>query len=112
MNRNFIFNARKQGGSARNLNLRCGSDASKRSFGAHRDLIAFGHGHLPGASYDDLGIRRHGLLRSTRCRDFGAGGHRLLQDTGRRGFAVPKYELRSHANCAAMRTAQPCELRL
>ena len=99
MNRNFIFNARKQGGSARNLNLRCGSDASKRSFGAHRDLIAFGHGHLPGASYDDLGIRRHGLLRSTRCRDFGAGGHRLLQDTGRRGFAVPKYELRSHANC-------------
>lgn len=80
MNRNFIFNARKQGGSARNLNLRCGSDASKRSFGAHRDLIAFGHGHLPGASYDDLGIRRHGLLRSIRCRDVGAGGHRLLRD--------------------------------
>ncbi|WP_295097911.1 NnrS family protein [uncultured Campylobacter sp.] len=99
MNRNFIFNARKQGGSARNLNLRCGSDASKRDFGAQRVLGAYGCGYLSGARCDDLGIRRHGLLRSTRCRDFGAGRHRLLQDTGRRGFAVPKYELRSHANC-------------
>lgn len=80
MSRNFIFNARKQGGSARNLNLRCGPDASKRSFGAYRDLVASGHGHLPGSSCDDLGIRRHGLLRSTRCRDVGAGGHRLLRD--------------------------------
>ncbi len=80
MNRNFIFNARKQGGSARNLNLRCGLGADERGFGVHRDLVAFGHGHLPGASYDDLGIRRHGLLRSIRCRDVGAGGHRLLRD--------------------------------
>ncbi|WP_298986827.1 hypothetical protein, partial [uncultured Campylobacter sp.] len=80
MSRNFIFNARKQGGSAQNLNLRCGSDASKRSFGAHCDLGAYEHGHLPSARCDDLGIRRHGLLRSTRCRDFGAGGHRLLRD--------------------------------
>ncbi len=131
MSRNFIFNARKQGGSARNLNLRCDPGASKRSFGAHRDLVAFGHRHLPGASYDDLGACKHGLLRSIRCRDVGAGGHRLLRDTkcydfaacidrlfrdigccdlsasgyslsqdiGRRGFAVPKYELRSHVNC-------------
>nr|WP_314881591.1 NnrS family protein [uncultured Campylobacter sp.] len=81
MNRNFIFNARKQGGSARNLNLRCGSDASKRDFGAQRVLGAYGCGYLSGARCDDLGIRRHGLLRSTRCRDFGAGGHRLLRDT-------------------------------
>lgn len=80
MSRNFIFNARKQGGSARNLNLRCDPGASKRSFGAHRDLVAFGHGHLPGASYDDLGACKHGLLRSIRCRDVGAGGHRLLRD--------------------------------
>ena len=80
MNRNFIFNARKQGGSARNLNLRCGSDASKRSFGAYRDPCVCNHGRLPSARCDDLGIRRHGLLRSTRCRDFGAGGHRLLRD--------------------------------
>ena len=81
MSRNFIFNARKQGGSARNLNLRCGPDASKRSFGKYRDPVAFGHGHLPGASYDDLGACKHGLLRSIRCRDFGAGVHRLLRDT-------------------------------
>ena len=80
MSRNFIFNARKQGGSARNLNLRCSPDASKRSFGAHRDPGAYGRGHLPSARCDDLGIRRHGLLRSTRCRDVGAGGHRLLRD--------------------------------
>ena len=80
MSRNFIFNARKHGGSARNLNLRCGSDASKRGFGAHRDPGAVRH-WLSGASCDYLGIRRHGLLRSTRCRDFGAGGHRLLRDT-------------------------------
>ena len=99
MSRNFIFNARKQGDSVRNLNLRCGLGASKQDFGAHRDLVAFGHGHLPGASYDDLGACKHGLLRSIRCRDVGAGGRELLQDTGRRGFAVPKYELRSRANC-------------
>ena len=98
MSRNFIFNARKQGGSARNLNLRCGPDASKRRFGAYRDPCVCNHGRLPSARCDDLGIRRHGLLQSTICRDFGAGGHRFLQDTGRRGFAVPKYELRSHAN--------------
>lgn len=80
MNRNFIFNARKQGGSARNLNLRCGLGASKRDFGAHRDLIAFGHGHLPSAEYCDLGAHRHGFLQSTKCRDVGAGGYRLLRD--------------------------------
>ncbi len=81
MNRNFIFSARKQGGSARNLNLRCGLGADERGFGAYRDPGAYEHGHLPSASCDDLGIRRHGLLRSTRCRDVGAGGHRLLRDT-------------------------------
>ena len=80
MSRNFIFNARKQGGSARNLNLRCGPGASKRDFGAHRDLIAFGHGHLPSAEYCDLGAHRHGFLQSTKCRDVGAGGYRLLRD--------------------------------
>ena len=81
MNRNFIFSARKQGGSAQNLNLRCGLGADERGFGAYRDPGAYEHGHLPSASCDDLGIRRHGLLRSTRCRDVGAGGHRLLRDT-------------------------------
>ena len=80
MSRNFIFNARKQGGSAQNLNLRCGSDASKRSFGTYRDLGAYEHGHLPSARCDDLGAGKHGLLRSIRCRDVGAGGHRLLRD--------------------------------
>lgn len=80
MSRNFIFNARKQGSSARNLNLRCGLGASKRSFGAHRDPGAGRHG-LPGASCDDLGIRRHGLLQGLKCYDVGAGGHRLLRDT-------------------------------
>ena len=98
MSRNFIFNARKQGGSARNLNLRCGPDASKRGFGAHRDPDACRY-RLLGARCDDLGIRRHGLLRSIRCRDVGAGVRELLQDTGRRGFAVPKYELHSRVNC-------------
>ena len=81
MSRNFIFNARKQGGSAQNLNLRCGPGASKRSFGTHRDPGAYGHGHLLGASCDDLGIRRHGLLQGLKCYDVGAGGHRLLRDT-------------------------------
>lgn len=80
MSRNFIFNARKQGGSARNLNLRCGLGANKRGFGAHRDPDACRY-RLLGARCDDLGIRRHGLLRSIRCRDVGAGGHRLLRDT-------------------------------
>lgn len=81
MSRNFIFSARKQGGSARNLNLRCGPGASKRSFGAHRDPDAYGRGLLRSAEYCDLGARRHGYLRSTKCRDIGAGGHRLLRDT-------------------------------
>ena len=81
MSRNFIFNARKQGDSARNLNLRCGLGASKRGFGAQRALGAYGHGHLPGAKCDDLGIRGREFLRSIRCRDVGAGGHRLLRDT-------------------------------
>ena len=98
MSRNFIFNARKQGGSARNLNLRCGPGASKLRFGAHRDPDACGHG-LPGASCDDLGIRRHEFLRSIRCRDVGMYIHSLSQDTGHRGFITPKYELRSRANC-------------
>lgn len=99
MSRNFIFNARKQGCSAQNLNLRCGSDASKRDFGAYRDPGARNHGHLPGARYDDLGIRRHEFLRSIRCRDVGMYIHSLSQDTGHRGFITPKYELRSRANC-------------
>ena len=80
MSRNFIFNARKQGGSARNLNLRCGLGASKRDFGAQPDLGAYGHGLLRSAKYCDLGACKHGLLRSIRCRDVGAGGHRLLRD--------------------------------
>ena len=80
MSRNFIFNARKQGGSARNLNLRCGPGASKRDFGAHRDPGAYGYGLLRSAEYCDLGARRHGFLQSTKCRDVGAGGYRLLRD--------------------------------
>ena len=80
MNRNFIFSARKQGGSARNLNLRCGPGASKRDFGAHRDPGAYGYGLLRSAEYCDLGARRHGFLQSTKCRDVGAGGYRLLRD--------------------------------
>ena len=115
MSRNFIFNARKQGGSAQNLNLRCGPDASKRSFGKYRDLGAYGHGHLPGASCDDLSARidglfrgigrydldarRRELLRGSGCIDVGAGRHSLTQDAGHRGFITPKYELRSRANC-------------
>jgi len=80
MSRNFIFNARKQGGSARNLNLRCGPGASKRDFGAHRDPGAYGYGLLRSAEYCDLGARRHGFLQSTKYHDVGAGGHRLLRD--------------------------------
>jgi|GEM_PF-52087 len=131
MSRNFIFNARKQGGSARNLNLRCGLGASKRGFGSHRDPGVCNHRLLLDARCDDFGACKHGLLQSIRCRDFGAGGHRLLrdakyydfvayidrlfrdveccdlsasgyslsQDAWRRGFAAPKYELRSRANC-------------
>ena len=115
MSRNFIFNARKQGGSARNLNLRCGPDASKRSFGAHRDPCVCNHRLLLDARCDDLsaridgflrGIRRYDLdarrrelLRSFGCIDVGVGRHSLSQDTGHRGFIIPKYELRSRANC-------------
>ncbi len=80
MSRNFIFNARKHRGFARNLNLRCGLGANKRSFGAHRDPGACGRGLLRSAEYCDLGARRHGYLRSTKCRDVGAGGYRLLRD--------------------------------
>lgn len=114
MNRNFIFSAREQGGSARNLNLRCGLGASKRSFGAHRDPGACGRG-LSGASCDDLSARIDGLfrgigrydldargrelLRSSGCIDVGAGRHSLSQNTGRCGFITPKYELRSRASC-------------
>lgn len=85
MNRNFIFNARKQGGSARNLNLRCILGADKRSFGAHRDPGAYEHGRE--------------LLRSSGCINVGAGRHSLSRDTGHCGFITPKYELRSRANC-------------
>lgn len=115
MSRNFIFSARKQGDSARNLNLRCGSSAYERGFGAYGDPCAYGHGHLPGAKCDDLSARidglfrgtwrydldarRRELLRSSRCIDVGAGRYSLSQDTGHRGFITPKYELRSHANC-------------
>lgn len=80
MSRNFIFNARKQGGSARNLNLRCGLGASKRDFGAYRDPVAYEHGLLRSVEYCDLGARRNELLRGGRCYDVGAGGHRLLRD--------------------------------
>ncbi len=81
MSRNFIFSARKQGDSARILNLRCSSDASKQGFGAHRNPGAYGYGLLRSVEYCDLGARRHGFLQSTKCRDVGAGGHRLLRDT-------------------------------
>ncbi|WP_295150328.1 NnrS family protein [uncultured Campylobacter sp.] len=80
MSRNFIFSAHKQGGSARNLNLRCGLGASKRDFGAHRDPGAYGHGLLRSAEYCDLGARRHGFLQSTKYRDIGVCEHRLLRD--------------------------------
>ena len=131
MSRNFIFSVRKQGGSARNLNLRCSLGANKRGFGAHRDPGACGHGLLRSAEYCDLGALGHGFLQSTKYRDVGAGRHRLLRDTKcydfvacidrlfrdigccdlsasgyslsqdawRRGFAAPKYELCSRANC-------------
>lgn len=115
MSRNFIFNAHKHGGSARNLNLRCGSDAYERGFGTYCDPGARNYGHLPGASCDDLGARIDGLfrgigrydldargrelLRSSGCIDVGAGRHSLTQDTGRCGFITPKYGLRSRANC-------------
>lgn len=99
MSRNFIFSVREQGGSARNLNLRCSSGASKLRFGARRDPGARNYGHLPGVSCDYLGIRRRELLRSSGCIDVGAGRHSLSQDTGRCGFITPKYELRSRANC-------------
>ncbi|WP_299086554.1 NnrS family protein [uncultured Campylobacter sp.] len=115
MSRNFIFDARKYGGSARNLNLRFGLGASKRDFGAQRALSAYEHGHLPGASCDDLSARidglfrdigrydldarRRELLRGSGCIDVGAGRHSLTQDAGHRGFITPKYELRSRANC-------------
>lgn len=114
MSRNFIFNARKQGGSARNLNLRCGLGADERGFGAHRDPGAGRHG-LPGASCDDLSARidgflrgigrydldarRRELLRGSGCIDVGAGRYSLSHDTGHRGFITPKYELRNRANC-------------
>ena len=88
MNRNFIFNARKQGDSARNLNLRCGPGASKRDFGAHRDPGACGRGLLRSARCDDLGACKHGFLQSIRCRDVGAGGHKLLRDTKCYDFAA------------------------
>lgn len=115
MNRNFIFNARKQGGSARNLNLRCGLGAYERGFGTYCDPGACNHGHLPSARCDDLGARidgflrgigrydldarRREFLRGSGCIDVGAGRHSLSQDTGRCGFITPKYELRSRANC-------------
>ena len=115
MSRNFIFNARKQGGFARNLNLRCGSDASKQGFGAHRNPGAYEHGHLPSARCDDLSACIYGFLRGTwrydldargrellrgsGCIDVGAGRHGLSQDIGCCGFITPKYELRSRANC-------------
>ncbi len=98
MSRNFIFSVRKQGDSAQNLNLRCNSDASKRSFGAYRDPDACRY-RLLGARCDDFGARKHGFLQSIRCRDFGAGVRELLQDTGCRGFIAPKYELCSRVNC-------------
>ncbi|WP_298979051.1 NnrS family protein [uncultured Campylobacter sp.] len=115
MNRNFIFNARKQGDSARNSNLRCGLGAYERGFGTYCDPGVGRYGHLSGASCDDLNARidglfrgigrydldarRRELLRGSGCIDVGAGRHSLLQDTGHCGFITPKYELRSRANC-------------
>lgn len=114
MSRNFIFNARKQGGSARNLNLRCGLGTDERDFGAHRDPGEARH-WLSGASCDDLSARIDGLfrgigrydldarmrelLRGSGCIDVGAGRYSLSHDTGHRGFITPKYELRNRANC-------------
>lgn len=88
MSRNFIFNARKQGGSARNLNLSCGLGASKQDFGAQRVLGAYGHGLLRSAEYCDLGARRHGFLQSTKYRDIGVCEHRLLRDAKRYDFVA------------------------
>ena len=99
MNRNFIFNVREHGNSARNLNLCCGLGAYERGFGTYCDPGACNHGHLPSASCDDLGIRRREFLRGLRCYDVGAGRYSLSQNTGRCGFITPKYELRSRANC-------------
>ena len=115
MNRNFIFSARKYGDSARNLNLCGGLGASKRGFGAQRDPDAYEHGNLLGTRCDDLSVRIDGLFRGTGdydldarrrelllgsgCIDVGAGRHSLSQNTRRCGFAAPKYELRSRANC-------------
>lgn len=114
MSRNFIFSARKQEDTAQNLNLRCSSDASKRSFGAYRDPDTCRY-RLLGARYDDLGACRNELLQGGRycdvgagvrellrgsgCIDVGAGGYSLSQDIGRRSFAIPKYELHSRVNC-------------
>ena len=114
MSRNFIFSARKQGGSARNLNLRCSLGADERSFGAYHDPDAYRY-RLMGARCDDLGARidglfrgtwrydldarRRELLRGSGCIDVGAGKYSLSQDTGLRGFIAPKYELCSRANC-------------
>ena len=98
MSRNFIFSAREHGGSAQNLNLRCGPGASKLRFGAHRDPDACRYSLL-GARCDDLSARRNELLRGGRCYDVGAGGRELLQDAGRRGFIAPKYKLCSRVNC-------------
>ena len=88
MSRNFIFNARKQGGSARNLNLCGGPGASKWDFGAQRVLGAYGHGLLRSAEYCDLGARRHGFLQSTKYRDIGVCEHRLLRDAKRYDFVA------------------------
>ena len=110
MSRNFIFSARKQEDTAQNLNLRCSSDASKRSFGAYRDPDTCRY-RLLGARYDDLGACRNELLRGGRycdvgagvrellrgsgCIDVGAGGYSLSQDIGRRSFAY------RNTNCTA-----------
>lgn len=115
MSRNFIFSARKHGGSARNLNLRCGLGANKRDFNVQPDTGAYGHGYLSGARCDELSARIDGLfrgtwrydldargrelLRSFGCVDVGAGEYGLSQNTGHRGFITPKYELHSRTNC-------------
>ena len=81
MSRNFIFSARKQEDTAQNLNLRCSSDASKRSFGAYRDPDTCRY-RLLGARYDDLGACRNELLRGGRYCDVGAGVRELLRGSG------------------------------
>ena len=99
MSRNFIFNARKHRGFARNLNLRCGLGANKRSFGVHRDPDAYGRGHLSSARCDDLSARIDGLFRGTGCYDLDARGRELLRSSGCIDVGAGGYRLLRDAKC-------------